>query len=130
MEKINYNGVEITPIFKEMWVWDDNKSEKEKDFINTSISEFESPYRGVYKGWKHAEEIKEPEYVPYSYNDANELLGMKVKSKVRNDYTVITTVYEEKVIFGNNAISSFFELLNLYVKYPDGTPCGKLKEDE
>ena len=64
----------------------------------------------------------EPEYIPFTFEDAEFLLGKVVKNKKENFLTVITWCFNEAVNMGD-----FKQLLCDYT-FLDGSPCGKIKK--
>lgn len=62
----------------------------------------------------------EPKYVPFTYEDANELIGKAVKHKSLNYVELIKFISDTHV-----GDISFVELFQYYT-FLDGTPCGKL----
>lgn len=68
------------------------------------------------------EEPEKPEYIPFSFEDAEQLIGKVVKSKDENWIEMITWC-------GNGEASSIPYSTLLYdYTFLDGSPCGKLKQ--
>jgi hypothetical protein len=71
---------------------------------------------------------KEKEYIPYTVED--DLLGVKVRCKKDIDETAIIIGKSNLgVAVGVNGFYRYQEFLEYWTHF-DGTPCGKLKEDE
>lgn len=67
----------------------------------------------------------EPKYVPFTFEDAKDLIGKAVKSEEL--VCIITSIDDEgNMFFGGQSHFDFKELLNDF-KFLDGTPCGKLE---
>ena len=68
------------------------------------------------------EEPKEPQYVPFTFEDAEFLIGKLVKSKNKN--------WIEMIIWCSNAGTSADDYEDLLSDntFLDGSPCGKLKQ--
>ena len=63
----------------------------------------------------------EPEYIPFTFEDAEFLIDKAVKKKKQNYLAVITWCYN-----GATNMGDFKNLLEYYT-FLDGSPCGKLK---
>lgn len=65
---------------------------------------------------------KEPEYIPFSFEDAEQLIGKVVKSKDEN--------WIEMITWCDNDEASSISYSNLLYGYTfiEGSPCGKLKQ--
>ena len=77
---------------------------------------------------------KEPEYVPFTSDDAEVLIGKDIKITDNNTgfwcINKIVAVSNDCVFIGNSIIGiSYDKLLEKYT-FLDGTPCGKLKTIE
>lgn len=68
------------------------------------------------------EEPKQPEYIPFTFEDAEHLIGKSVKHKKDSWVEVIT--YCNK----NETSSCMYEDLLRDYTFLDGSPCGKLKQ--
>lgn len=68
------------------------------------------------------EESKQPKYVPFTFEDAEHLIGKPVKHKKDSWVEIIT--YCNK----NETSSCMYEDLLRDYTFLDGSPCGKLKE--
>ena len=68
------------------------------------------------------EQPKEPEYVPFTFEDAEHLIGKPVKHKKDSWVEVITYCNE------NETSSCMYEDLLRDYTFLDGSPCGKLKQ--
>lgn len=64
---------------------------------------------------------KAPEYVPFTFEDADFLIGKSVRHKTNNWVELIT--YCDKA---DTSICTYKDLLRDYT-FIDGSPCGKLK---
>lgn len=64
----------------------------------------------------------EPEYIPFTFEDAEFLIGKALKHKKENYLAVITRCFNK-----NTDIGDYEELLDEYT-FIDGSPCGKLKK--
>lgn len=90
-----------------------------RHFVNKSWTSTIEP---VWNWCENEYRIKtEPEYVPFTFEDAVFLIGKVVKCKTQ-DYTVMITSCTE---FGTNA-DDWKPLLDDFT-FLDGSPCGKLK---
>ena len=68
----------------------------------------------------------EPEYIPFTFEDAEQLIGKTIKSKSGNSIYIITAInYEYIGIWKNNI--NYDQLFDIYT-FLDGSPCGKLKQ--
>ena len=71
----------------------------------------------------HVYRVKETqEYVPFTFDDAEFLIGKVVKHKIDNWVELITFCNENET-----AICPYEHLLDNYT-FLDGSPCGKLKQ--
>lgn len=68
------------------------------------------------------EEPKQPEYIPFSFEDAEQLVGKVIKSKDENWIELLTFFDED---YTSNI--TYEALLRDYT-FLDGSPCGKLKQ--
>ena len=66
---------------------------------------------------------EEPELVPFSYEDAELLIGKVLKHKHSADYVVVTRV--SKPLVSLNGFNSYYEELLDDFTFLDGSPCGK-----
>lgn len=65
---------------------------------------------------------QEPEYVPFTFEDAEHLIGKVIKSKDENWIELLT-------FFGEDYTSNItYEALLRDYTFLDGSPCGKLKQ--
>lgn len=87
-------------------------------------------------GWSEPVEcyrIKpEPKYVPFDISDAPDLVGKTVKFINKDFWRIITMVNGHTafpIYFDRDSQINFRTLFDLY-EFVDGTPCGKLVEDE
>ena len=64
---------------------------------------------------------KQPEYIPFTFEDAEILMGKVVKHKTANHLAAITSCFNETTNMGG-----YKKLLEDYT-FLDGSPCGKLK---
>ena len=93
------------------------KSDKLEDWIIT-----ESPFWDWLRiDYRVKEEPKQPEYVPFSFEDAEFLIGKVVKSKNEN--------WVEMIIWCSDTSTSVndYETLLSDNTFIDGSPCGKIK---
>lgn len=68
------------------------------------------------------EEPEKTEYIPFSFEDAEQLVGKVVKSKDENWIELLT-------FFGEDYTSNItYEALLKDYTFLDGSPCGKLKQ--
>ena len=74
------------------------------------------------RGWTEWREIKEPEYVPFDFSDAKDLIGKTVKDE--EGYYILIMVVDNG-IYISGSYFYFSELLSRYT-FIDGTPCGKI----
>ena len=68
------------------------------------------------------EEPKEPKYIPFTFEDAEFLIGKVVKSKDENWVEMISWCGDIAT-----SVSNYKTLLSDYI-FLDGSPCGKLKQ--
>lgn len=69
----------------------------------------------------------EPKYVPFDYSDAEFLIGKAIKSKREKKIRLITNI-DVQYVFTHRWMS-YYKLLQDYI-FLDGTPCGKLIDEE
>lgn len=67
-----------------------------------------------------------PEYIPFDFSDARELIGKIITTKMRRSYYLITSVDVAGVVFGGH-YNDYVVMFDDY-QFLDGSPCGKLKE--
>ena len=93
-------------------------SDKLEDWIIT-----ESPFWDWIRiDYRVKEEPKQPEYIPFTFEDAEFLIGKPVKHKKDSWVEVITYCNE------NETSSCMYEDLLRDYTFLDGSPCGKLKQ--
>ena len=68
----------------------------------------------------------QPEYIPFDFSDAKQLIGKVVKAKDGSVFFIIGRVGEVSSITLGSKKYSYRELLEEYT-FLDGSPCGKLK---
>lgn len=68
------------------------------------------------------EEPKEPKYIPFTFEDAEFLIGKVVKSKGKNWVEIIAWCGDI-----STSVDNYETLLSDYI-FLDGSPCGKLKQ--
>ena len=68
-----------------------------------------------------------PKIVPYTFDDAEHLIGRVVKHKKRPELMVVTLVNSNGVGIANTCYT-FSDLVNDFT-FPDGRPCGNIVED-
>lgn len=66
-----------------------------------------------------------PEYIPFDYSDAEQLIGKAIKNKDSSFITLITGVSERGVLF-YDSLNRGFEYIFKEYTFLDGSPCGKL----
>lgn len=71
------------------------------------------------------QEKQEPEYIPFTFEDAEFLIGKAVKSQSKQPFGIITAIDNGGVEI-SNTFYIFNVLLNDYT-FLDGSPCGKVK---
>lgn len=74
----------------------------------------------------------EPKYIPFDISDAEKLIGKVVKRKGTYALRVILEIRNSvtfQICMGKDHETNFKSLFELYT-FLDGTPCGKLVEDE
>lgn len=74
----------------------------------------------------------EPKYIPFDISDAEKLIGKVVKRKGTYVLRVILEIRNSvtfQICMGKDHETNFKSLFELYT-FLDGTPCGKLVEDE
>lgn len=64
-----------------------------------------------------------PVYVPFTFADAEQLIGKAVKEKTHGVFGIVTWVLHDCVEIGSDTIT-FSALFDWYT-FLDGTPCGK-----
>ena len=69
---------------------------------------------------------QEPEYIPFDFSDAENLIGKIVKHKETKSLSVITNVNPKNVTSSGTVIH--YDVLFSKYEYPDGSICGKLKQ--
>lgn len=69
---------------------------------------------------------QEPEYIPFDFNDAEQIIGNIIRHKETKSLSVITNV-NPKNVTSSGTVIKYEDLLNKY-EYPDGVPCGNLKQ--
>lgn len=93
-------------------------SDKLEDWIIT-----ESPFWDWIRiDYRVKEEPKQPEYIPFTFEDAEFLIGKIVKSKNEKWIEMLICASENEI-----SNSSYEFLLDCYT-FLDGSPCGKLKQ--
>ena len=110
------------------------KEGKEIEFAPNSIDKIWVSCKGPDWDWDWSmydyrikEEPKKPEYIPFSFEDAEFLIGKAIKSKTIDVVLLIQVVYPKTVMMhGFDTISYYLLLLNW--EFLDGSPCGKLKQ--
>lgn len=77
--------------------------------------------------------LKEPEYIQFTYDDYEQLIGKAVKDKAGSNISIITSVNTDSVYLGPQRggynyydLFIIYEFINLVTK--ETSPCGKLKE--
>jgi hypothetical protein len=75
--------------------------------------------------WKYARKIKQPEYVPFTFDDYEQLIGKAVRQLILNYVNLIVKIREGAILIGDTYYN-YEELLNKF-EFLDGSPCGKLK---
>lgn len=68
----------------------------------------------------------EPKYVPFTFDDADKLIGKAVTSN-NGIIHIITEINKVNMFIGSNVYVSYDTLFKHYT-FLDGTPCGKLKK--
>lgn len=68
----------------------------------------------------------EPVYIPFTFDDAEMLIGKAVKEKMHGVFGIVTWVLHDQVEIGTDPVA-FSALLEWYT-FLDGSPCGKLAE--
>jgi hypothetical protein len=88
----------------------------------------EEHFETSFWGKDHWRMPEEKEYVPFTREDVEQLMGrlIKPKNRMERDVFLITEMDEDEVYVSKRYIS-YETLLHLYEFY-DGTPCGKLKK--
>jgi hypothetical protein len=75
--------------------------------------------------WRYARKIKQPEYVPFTFDDYEQLIGKAVRQLILNYVNLIVKIREGAILIGDTYYN-YEELLNKF-EFLDGSPCGKLK---
>ncbi len=69
---------------------------------------------------------KEPEYIPFTFDDKEQLKGRWIKMIGSGDY-LITVTFKEGICITDGSTIYYERLLEEYI-FDDGSPCGKVKE--
>lgn len=82
--------------------------------------------------YREKEELKKPEYVPFTFEDADFLIGKAIKSKDGGPVYSILGVQDSGVIVIHPTYKivsyTWEDLIRGFKFFPDNTPCGKLKQ--
>ena len=68
----------------------------------------------------------EPKYVPFTFEDAKDLIGKVIKSKKDNTVASIVMCTSLAVYYGSDSGCKYGYLFTEFT-FLDGTPCGKIK---
>lgn len=69
---------------------------------------------------------QEPEYIPFDFTDAEQLIGKIVRYKSTHSLSVITNV-NPKNVTSSGTVIKYEDLFNNY-EFTDGSICGKIKQ--
>ena len=95
---------------------------KEIEYYSEVCSEWKKATTPAWNWYTTDYRVKpEPEYIPFTFEDAEFLIGKVVKHKTDNHLVVVTWCSNE-----TTSVASYKRLLCDYT-FLDGSPCGKLK---
>ena len=95
---------------------------KEIEYYSDGCSEWKKATTPAWNWYTTDYRVKpKPEYIPFTFEDAEFLIGKVVKHKTANHLAVITSCFNESTNMGG-----YKKLLD-YFTFLDGSPCGKLK---
>lgn len=69
----------------------------------------------------------EPKLVPFTFEDAEFLIGKPIRSKQKNVVLLIQVVYQKSIMMHGFDTISYYSLLQNW-EFLDGSPCGKYVE--
>lgn len=72
-------------------------------------------------------EYSEPKLVPFTFEDAEFLIGKPIRSKQKNVVLLIQVVYQKSIMMHGFDTISYYSLLQNW-EFLDGSPCGKYME--
>jgi len=80
-------------------------------------------------GGRHWRVKQKPEYVPFTWEDREQLRGKWIKFKADNVHECcITSIFQLGISLEGNEYVDYKKLFNAY-EFIDGTPCGKVKNE-
>lgn len=120
------DAIKLLPIIK---AYSEGKTIEVRSLLDGSWGNISNPQ---FDGDPSVYRIKpEPKLIPFTYEDAKELLGRAVRSKKGIAFAIIEGIYQNSyqidVVVGGYT-KSYKELLSEFEFIDTGEPCGKLVE--
>lgn len=95
---------------------------KEIEFYHNGYSKWRKSPDPTWDWYRNDYRVKpEPEYIPFTFEDAEFLIGKAVKHK-KEDYLIVIAWCTNEA----TSLANYKKLLDDYI-FLDGSPCGKLK---